>query len=55
MRKNKGKSKSKGRPKKEKRDFAPTAFSIFQTATGVKQFKEQRHSAQHHSRSGRGR
>jgi hypothetical protein len=55
MSKTKGKSKSKGRPKREKRDFGQTAFSIFQTATGVKQFKEQRHSAQRHSRSGRGR
>jgi hypothetical protein len=48
------KSKPKGKPKKEKRDFAQTAFAVFQKATGIKQSKA-RHSAQRHSRSGRGR
>jgi hypothetical protein len=51
----KTKSKSKGKLRKEKRDFPQTAFSIFQTPAGGKQLKEHRHSAQHHSRSGRGR
>jgi hypothetical protein len=48
------KSNPKDKPKKEKRDFAQTAFAVFQKATGIKQSKA-RHSAQRHSRSGRGR
>jgi hypothetical protein len=51
--------KSKRRPKaskprKEKPDFAQTAFSVFQKATGAKQ--SQRQSVQRsQSRSGRGK
>jgi hypothetical protein len=45
----KTKRKSKNQPRKEKRDFAPNAFSIFQKGTGVKV------NAQRHSRSGRGK
>jgi hypothetical protein len=47
----KSKRKSKTEPRKEKRDFAQTAFSVFQKATGIKT----RHSTQRHSRSGRGK
>jgi hypothetical protein len=46
------KTKSRPKPKqprKEKRDFAQTAFSVFQKGTGVKV------SSQRHSRSGRGK
>jgi hypothetical protein len=43
------KRKSKNQPRKEKRDFAQTAFSVFQKSTGVKV------SSQRHSRSGRGK
>jgi hypothetical protein len=50
----KAKRKSKTQPRKEKRDFAQTAFSVFQKATGVKQSKSP-HSAQRHTRSGRGK
>jgi hypothetical protein len=45
----KTKPKSKNQPKREKRDFAPTAFSVFQKGTGVKVI------SQRHSRSGRGK
>jgi hypothetical protein len=45
----KTKRKSKTQPRKEKRDFTPTAFSVFQKGTGVKV------NAQRHSRSGRGK
>jgi hypothetical protein len=45
----KTKRKSKHQPRKEKRDFAPTAFSVFQKGTGVKVI------SQRHSRSGRGK
>jgi hypothetical protein len=48
--------KTKRSPKnkrKEKRDFAQTAFSVFQKATGAK--PNARQSAQRHSRSGRGK
>jgi hypothetical protein len=45
----KTKRKSKNQPRKEKRDFTPTAFSVFQKGTGVKV------NAQRHSRSGRGK
>jgi hypothetical protein len=45
----KSKRKSKTQPRKEKRDFAQTAFSVFQKATGVKV------KAQRHSRSRRGK
>jgi hypothetical protein len=48
------KSKSKGKHKREKRDFAQTAFAVFQKATEIKQGKL-RHSGQKHSQSGRGR
>jgi hypothetical protein len=47
---NKAKRKAKAQsPRKEKRDFAQTAFSVFQKATGVKV------NSQRHSRSGRGK
>jgi hypothetical protein len=45
----KSKRKSKTEPRKEKRDFAQTAFSVFHKATGIKT----RHSTQR--RSGRGK
>jgi len=49
--------KSKRKPKKqqnrEKRDFAETAFAVFQQATGSK--PKAPHSAQRHSRSSRGK
>jgi len=45
----KPKRKPKTQPRKEKRDFAQTAFSVFQKATGVKVM------AQRHSRSSRGK
>lgn len=48
------KSKSKGKRKAEKRDFAPSPFSVFQKGTGMNQAKP-RHSGQHHTRSGRGK
>jgi hypothetical protein len=47
MRKSKRRPKTK--PGKDKRDFAQTAFSVFQKATGVKVV------AQRHSRSSRGK
>jgi hypothetical protein len=50
----KPKRKSKTKPRKDKRDFAQTAFSVFQKATGIKQ-SQARQSAQRHSRSGRGK
>jgi hypothetical protein len=45
----KTKRKSKTNPRKEKRDFAQTAFSVFQKATRAKV------NSQRHSRSGRGK
>jgi hypothetical protein len=53
MHKRTTKRKSKKQQNREKRDFAETAFAVFQQATGNK--PEPRHSAQRHSRSGRGR
>jgi hypothetical protein len=46
---NKAKPKNRPNPKRGKRDFAQTAFSVFQKTTGVKV------SSQRHSRSGRGK
>jgi hypothetical protein len=45
----KTKRKAKTNPRKEKRDFAQTAFSVFQKATRAKV------NSQRHSRSGRGK
>jgi hypothetical protein len=45
----KSKRSPKVKPRKEKRDFAQTAFSVFQKATGIKA------KPQRHSRSGRGK
>jgi hypothetical protein len=46
----KAKRKTKAsKPRKEKRAFAQTAFSVFQKATGVKP------TPQRHGRSGRGK
>jgi hypothetical protein len=48
------KRKPKGKPTKGKRDFAQTAFAVFQKATGVKQ-SSAGNSGRRHSRSGRGK
>jgi hypothetical protein len=45
----KSRRKSKTQPKKDKRDFAQTAFAVFQKATRAKV------NSQRHSRSGRGK
>jgi hypothetical protein len=50
----KAKRKQQNKQSKGRRDFAQTAFSVFQQATGGKQAKP-RYSAQRHSRSGRGK
>jgi hypothetical protein len=49
----KAKQKAKAQPKREKRDFAQTAFSVFQQATGAK--PKTQHPFQRHTRSGRGK
>jgi hypothetical protein len=50
----KSKRKSKKQQDREKRDFAETAFAVFQQATEKKQAKR-RPPNQRQSRSGRGR
>jgi hypothetical protein len=58
----KSKRKSKKQQNREKRDFAETAFAVFQQATSGKRLTRRQKSAtgakvnpQRHSRSGRGR
>jgi hypothetical protein len=48
------KAQIENQARRGERDFAQTAFTPFQKATGIKQSKVRR-SAQRHSRSGRGR